>query len=127
MHRFGLEDSKTVTSPMDSSVKLSEYTGQSVKKSRFPYREAVGCLNYLATVSRPDISYVVGTLARYSNNPHEVHWKAVKRVMQYLKYTSDVSLCFGNDTSNKLTGYCDSDYAGQLEERKSTSGYVFLL
>jgi hypothetical protein len=127
LQRFGMEDCKPLKSPMCSLVELDEFNEEKSEEKRFPYREAVGCLNYIATITRPDISYVVSTLARYGNNPQELHWKAVKRVMKYLKGTINVSLCFRKKSSNRLIGYCDSDYAGELKERKSTSGYVFLL
>lgn len=127
LHRFGMEESKPVISPMDPSIKLTDVLQEEkTTNKRFPYREAVGCLNYVAIISRPDISFAVNTLARYSNNPQELHWKAVKRVMKYLKGTIDLSLCFG-ESSDNLIGYCDSDYAGEVEERRSTSGYIFML
>lgn len=127
MHRFGMEDCKFVTSPMDSSVEFTGSCEKENKEERFPYREAIGYLNYIATISRSNISYAVSTLARYSNNPQELHWKAAKRVMKYLKGAIDVSLCFDRKSTNEMIGYCDSDYAGELKKRKSTSGYVFLL
>jgi len=127
LQRFGMEDCKPLKSPMCSLVELDKSNEEKSEEKRFPYREAVGCLNYIATITRPDISYVVGILARYGNDPQELHWKAVKRVMKYLKGTINISLCFRKESSDGLVGYCDSDYAGELEERKSTSGYVFLL
>ncbi|XP_039304387.1 secreted RxLR effector protein 161-like [Solenopsis invicta] len=112
---------------MNSSIESTELKETKDEEKRFPYREATGCLNYIATVSRPDISYAVSKLARYSNDPQQLHWKAVKRVMKYLKGTIDVSLYFHKELSDELIGYCDSDYAGELKERRSTSGYVFLI
>jgi len=126
--RFGMENCKTTTSPVNNSVKLSELKDEEgVTEKRFPYREAVGCLNYIAQISRPDISYVVSNLARFSNNPSEMHWRAAKHAMKYLKGTVSLSLCYNKETQDELIGYCDSDYAGDLMSRKSTSGYVFTL
>ncbi|XP_039302787.1 secreted RxLR effector protein 161-like [Solenopsis invicta] len=123
-----MQDCKPVTSPMDSSVKLMEQKNEEdIIGKRFPYREAVGSLNYIALISRPDISYAVNTLARFSNNPSEVHWRAIKHVMKYLKGTIGFSLCYKGKSEDKLVGYCDSDYAGDLVSRRSTSGYVFML
>lgn len=128
LSRFGMENCKTTTSPMNSSVKLSELQiEEDVAEKRFPYREAVGSLNYIALISRPDISYTVNTLARASNNPTDLHWRAVKHVMKYLKGTIGLSLCYKGQTGGRLIGYCDSDYAGDLEARKSTSGHIFML
>lgn len=126
--RFGMENCKPTKSPMDCSVKLSESKNEEkVIEKRFPYREAVGSLNYVALISRPDISYAVNILARFSNSPSELHWKAVKHVMRYLKSTIKFSLCYSGKAEDELVGYCDSDYAGDLAERKSTSGYIFML
>jgi len=126
--RFGMENCKTTTSPVNNSVKLSELKDEEgVTEKRFPYREAVGCLNYIVQISRPDISYVVSNLARFSNNPSEMHWRAAKHVMKYLKGTVSLSLCYNKETQDELIGYCDSDYAGDLVSRKSTSGYIFTL
>lgn len=128
LQRFGMQDCKTVMTPMDPSVKLTEsLKEEKIVEKRFPYREAIGCLNYIAIVSRPDISFAVNVLARCSNNPQEIHWKATKRVMKYLKGTMNFSLCFSEKSSDELVGFCDSDYAGDEKERKSTSGYVFML
>lgn len=128
LRRFGMENCKTVSTPMNVSVKLSESKNEQViTEKKFPYREAVGCLNYIAQISRPDISYVVSNLARFSNNPSELHWRAAKHLMKYLKGTISLSLCYNGERQDKLVGYCDSDYAGDLEARKSTSGYIFML
>lgn len=72
---------------MDDSVKLSEIGSEpeETTKKSIPFREAMGCLNYIATISRPDVSFAVNALARHSNNPKELHWRTVKKVMRYLK------------------------------------------
>lgn len=127
LRRFGMEDCKTTTSPVNSSINLSELKEEeAITEKRFPYREAVGCLNYIAQISRPDIAYIVGNLARFANNPSETHWRAAKQVMKYLKGTIDLSLCYNGKTQDKLIGYCDSDYAGDPVARRSTSGYIFM-
>lgn len=74
--RFGMENWKPTKSPMDCSIKLSESKNEErVIEKRFSYREAVGSLNYVALISRPDISYAANTLARFSNSMSELHWK----------------------------------------------------
>ena len=81
---------------------------------------------YAMLCTRPDISYAIGMVTRYQSNPGEAHWKAVKRILRYLKGTVDYRLCYqGQDL--QLKGYIDADQGGDLDERKSTSGYVFLL
>ena len=91
-----------------------------------PYASVVGSLMYAMLCTRPDICYAVGLVSRYQSNPGEAHWKAVKRILRYLKGTMDYSLCYqGKDLL--LRGYTNADWAGDVDERKSTSGFIFLL
>ena len=93
---------------------------------KVPYTSAVGSLMYAMMCTRPDICFAVGMVSRYQSNPGPAHWKAVKRILRYLKGTAHYSLCYeGNDL--QLKGYTDADWGGDLDERKSTSGYIFLL
>ena len=91
------------------------------------YREVIGSLIYLMTCTRPDISYSVGLLSRFMQEPKEWHWRFFKRLLRYIKTTRDYSLTYSksNKENKKLIGYTDSDFAGNLEDRKSTSGYLF--
>ncbi|GKA14208.1 hypothetical protein Tco_0693854 [Tanacetum coccineum] len=76
--------------------------------------------------TRPDIAHAVGVVSLYMAEPGRGNWKATKRILRYIKGTSDVALCFG-DSDLIVTGYVDSDYAGDLDGSKSTTGYVFTL
>lgn len=97
-------------------------------KDKFPYREAVGSLMYLAVMTRPDISYAVGVASRDLGEPTSENVLWVKRILRYLRRTTGMKLQFArNSTKLYLNGYCDSDYAGCTETRRSTSGYVFQL
>lgn len=82
---------------------------------------------YLSVNSRPDITYAVGNLARYSSHPTNKHWKALKRVLRYLRGTYDYGILYTKNGDGQLVGYSDADFAGDLNHRKSTSGYVFLV
>ena len=74
--------------------------------------------------TRPDIAHVVGVVSIFLKNPGKEHWEAVKWILRYLRGSSDECLCFG--ASNPiLKGYTDSDMAGDLDNRKSTTGYLF--
>ena len=97
--------------------------------SRTPYLEAIGSLLHLSNLTRCDIAFAVGQASRYSNNPGKAHWNAVKRIIAYLKQTVNFGIMFseGHEECHELFGYCDSDYASDLQTRKSTSGFVFLL
>ena len=126
LERFGLSEANPVSSPLEPTLKLTGSSDCSEERFTGPYREAIGCLNYLSTISRPDITFAVNSLARFSNSPTKTHWSCVKRVIRYLKGTIDFGITFsGSDLS--LVGYCDSDWGGELDERRSTSGYVFSL
>jgi hypothetical protein len=91
-----------------------------------PYREALSCLMYIMVLSRPDIAFVVSQVAQHCKNPGTAHWKGVQRIFSYLHGTSDYGLCFSGNDHDELIGYTDADYAGDLDTRKSTSGYVLI-
>lgn len=78
------------------------------------------------TVTRPDLMYSVSLVSRFMSRPTELHLQAVKRILRYLKGTFDYGIMYKREVSD-LVAYTDSDYAGDLDDRKSTSGYVFLL
>ncbi|XP_073067254.1 secreted RxLR effector protein 161-like [Primulina eburnea] len=91
------------------------------------YASAVGSLMYAQVCTRPDIAFIVGMLGRYQSNPGLDHWKAAKKVMGYLQGTKDYMLMFRRTENLEVIGYSDSDYAGCIDSRKSTSGYIFML
>ena len=82
---------------------------------------------YLMVSTRPDIAAAVGILSRFMENPGRIHWEGVKRVLRYVQGTKDFCLRYESQGSLTITGFCDSDWAGCLDTRKSTGGYVFLL
>jgi len=90
---------------------------------RVPYASAVGSLMYAMVCTRPDIAHAVGTVSRFLSNPGREHWNAVKWILRYLCGTTSLRLCFGGDKPT-LVGYTDSDMAGDIDSRKSTSGYL---
>lgn len=91
-----------------------------------PYKEALGSLIYFYQATRPDIDCAISILSSFAENPGKPHWNAVKRVLRYLKGTKDYKLKFSDSGKLELIGYCDADWAGELDTRRSTSGYVFL-
>ncbi|XP_059222004.1 uncharacterized protein LOC131996385 [Stomoxys calcitrans] len=94
--------------------------------SKVPYMQAIGYLLYAAHLSRPDISYEVNILSRFSTNSGRAHWEAVKHVMRYLKGTATVGLEYKFDVESSVVGYCDADWAGNIDDRQSTTGYIFM-
>ncbi|RVW80130.1 Retrovirus-related Pol polyprotein from transposon TNT 1-94 [Vitis vinifera] len=77
-------------------------------------------------LSRPDIAHAVGVVSRFMSRPGKQHWEAVKWILRYLKGSLDTCLCF-TGASLKLQGYVDADFAGDIDSRKSTTGFVFTL
>jgi hypothetical protein len=94
-----------------------------------PYASVVGSLMYVMVCTRPDISHAVGVLSRYMSTPGKEHWTTVKRVFRYLCGTKDYVICYqgkpGGDSELNVHGFVDVDWAGDLDRRRSTSGYVF--
>ena len=88
------------------------------------YKSLIGCLMYL-TATRPDILYAVSVLSRFMNCAKESHFKAAKRVLRYVKETLNYGMKFSQSQDFKLQGYSDSDWAGSLDDMKSTSGNCF--
>ncbi|CDO77187.1 hypothetical protein BN946_scf184705.g12 [Trametes cinnabarina] len=130
VRRFGLEDAKPVSTPMDPhaalSVAQSPSTPAEIGAMRdVPYREAVGSLMYASLGTRPDITYAVSILSRFSDNPGHAHWVAVHRVLRYLNGTKHLKLTYGA-TSLDLVGYSDAD-GSMHKDRKAISGYAFLI
>ena len=90
------------------------------------YRSMIGSLLYL-TASRPDIAFSVGVCARFQAAPKESHLTAVKRIIRYINGTSDYGIWYSRDSNECLAGYSDADWAGCIDDRKSTSGGCFYL
>jgi hypothetical protein len=126
VHHFGLENGNARVVPLTATVGLSFGAGDPLDTDTYPYRELVGSLMHLAVTVRPDIAFAVGALARYMASPTMVHWQAAKGVLRYLSGTADYGITYGPSKSG-LVGYCDADYAGDIDTRRSTSGYVFVL
>jgi hypothetical protein len=95
--------------------------------TRFPIREAIGCLTYLANATRPDIAYAVNIIARNMEKPTKRLWRAVQQIIKYLSTTPDVGIHYTKDTDLSITGYADSDFAGDSSDRKSSTGWIYKL
>ena len=80
---------------------------------------------YLMVCIRPDISHAVNVVNRYMANPSKEHWNVVKWIFRYLTGTRDFGILFDQRASTEVVGYVDSDYAGDLDSRKSMIGYLF--
>ncbi|KAM7513548.1 hypothetical protein LguiA_003131 [Lonicera macranthoides] len=126
LKKFDMEGAKSMSTPMSSTLKLDkDESGKSVDIKK--YRGMIGSLLYL-TASRPDLAHAVGMVSRYMSNPGKEHWNAVKWVLRYLQGTKSLGIVFERkDGADSVAGFVDSDYTGDLDKRRSTTGYVFTL
>ena len=98
-----------------------------------PYSNVVGSLLYLSITCRPDISYIVSVLSRFMQNPGIQHWEGIKKILRYLKGTTNLGITYGGnkfthgDTKNVLSMFTDSDWAACEDTRRSLSAYVIVL
>ena len=126
--KFGMSDCKSVSTPLAEKQKFTKFA-QTDKPDidNTTYRNLVGSLNYLALSTRPDLSQAAHALGSFLENSKMEHWIAAKNVLRYLKCTKHLNLTFRKATSvdDNLAGYSDSDWAGNIGNRKSTTGFCF--
>ena len=132
LERFGMKDCSPSIAPIVKGDKfhMNQCLRNDLEKEQMcniPYASAVGSMMYAQVCTRPDIAFVVGMLGRYQSNPGLDHWRAAKKVMRYLQGTKDYMLMFRHTDSLEVVGYSDADFAGYVDSRKSTSGYIFML
>ncbi|KAE8684024.1 hypothetical protein F3Y22_tig00111160pilonHSYRG00030 [Hibiscus syriacus] len=133
LERFAMSSAKPVSTPLANHFKLSSEQCPKTDKeaenmAKVPYSNAVGCLMYAMVCTRPDLAHAVSQVCKYMSKPGKQHWDAVKWIFRYLKGTVGHGIVFGSQRDNPLVvGYVDSDYAGDLDNRRSTTGYVFTL
>ncbi|XP_074322806.1 secreted RxLR effector protein 161-like [Apium graveolens] len=120
-----MENCQAVSTPIECGTKLSKFE-ECEKVDPTYFKSLVGSLRYL-TCTRPDILYSVGLISRYMEAPTITHMKAAKKILRYLKGTMDYGLLYHYSNEFKLVGYCDSDWAGDIDDRKSATGYVFFI
>lgn len=126
LSEFGMQDCHSEPTPAVVGQDLTSADTGSKDCDATRYRSIIGKLLFAANTVRADISYVVGVLSRYLKEPKEVHIRAAKRVLRYLKGTADVGLFYqSNNQTTQLQGYCDADWANDKATRKSTTGFVF--
>ena len=92
LEKYGLSDANTVTTPMNTNVKLEKNDQISKAVNSIQYQSMVGSLLHLAGATRPDIAYAIGVVSKYNANPTEAHLTAVKRIFRYLKGTISLKL-----------------------------------
>jgi hypothetical protein len=125
LKRFGMMECNAVKNPIVPGCKVNK-DEDGVKVDETYYKQLVGSLMYL-TATRPDMMFVTCLISRYMAKPTELHLQIAKRALRYLRGTVNFGIQYKKGGSNELLAFTDSDYAGDIEDRKSTSGYVFVL
>jgi hypothetical protein len=125
LERFGQKNAAPVTTPADPHVFLQKTDGFSKPVDRKIYQSIVGSLLFLALTTRPDIQLAVGICARFCSDPNQSHLTAAKRILRYLILTPDLGL-FYSSKSSEIVGYVDADFARDIDDRKSTTGHLFI-
>ena len=137
LNQFNMQNCNPAFTP-EEMFKLSKLEQNEEQIDLKLYQSIVGALMYAAISTRPDIAHAVNMISRYLGNPGEKHLVAAKRILRYIKGTTDIGLTFTSDininlkqnqsSSNiSITGYADADWAGDYDERKSTTGYVIMI
>jgi hypothetical protein len=125
LQKFGMMDCKSMDTPMTTNIrKLRDSDSDPVDPSL--YRQLIGSLIYLVN-TQPDICFVLNTLSQFQVEPRHEHWIATKHVLRYIPGTINYGLRYTASSDRQLHGFIDSDWAGSVEDRKSTSGMCFIL
>lgn len=110
---------------MECGIKLTRFEdGEKFNPTSF--KSSIGSLRYV-TCTRPDILYGVGLVSLYMEAPTPTHLKEAKRICCYVKDTIDYGLFYSPSNTFKLMGYCDSDWASDIDDRKSTTRFAFFM
>ncbi|XP_057833780.2 secreted RxLR effector protein 161-like [Cryptomeria japonica] len=120
-----MQDWKHASTPMEKGLKLTAKS-ISLVVNESAFRQLVGSLIYL-TATRPGLSFAVNYISRFLTAPKVDHWVAVKHVLRYVKDTSHFGLMYSRSHNPRLVGFTDSNWASFVDDKKSTSGYVFSL
>jgi len=125
--RVGMHNCKPVSTPLSTSEKLSIEEGEKlVQEDSTRFRSIVGALQYL-TLTRPDLSFPVNKVCQFLHAPTTCHWTAVKRILRYLQYTAGTGLKIERCKSMMVSAFSDADWAGNFDDRRSTSGFAVFL
>jgi hypothetical protein len=120
---------RRVETPLDPGTKLSK--GANIVEDKagnaFPYREIVGSLNYLAQCTRPDLTFAVSYLSKFSNCHTEAHHRAVMHVLRYLNHTSEEGVSYSRHFSMHTYGLSDATWGSDVDNSRSISGYIFFM
>jgi hypothetical protein len=127
LEKAGMSDCKSAPTPLSSTEPLTLFDGDLLGPADSTiYRSIVGGLQYL-TLTRPDLSFAVNKVCQYLHAPTTVHWTAVKRILRYIKDTLNIGTTFQKSSSTLLSAFSDADWAGCLDDRRSTGGFAIFV
>ena len=127
LERFQMDQCKPSRTPVDLNLKIQTAQNGDEEVDQRIYRSLVGSLLYLAKQTRPDIMFTVNILSRHMNAPTKQHWMCGKRLLRYLQGSKGLKLTYTKEASYDLVGESDADWSGDVNDRKSTTGYYFKL
>ncbi|KAL4089751.1 hypothetical protein QTP88_024723 [Uroleucon formosanum] len=125
INKFNMLEAKELSIPIDKSHTIEQKEDSVILSEEIAYRQAVGSLLFLSQVTRPDIAYAVNFASRFLAKPTKAHWNLIKQIIRYIKRTFNYGLYFNNNTQISLEIFSDADYAGDIQTRHLTSGYLF--
>jgi hypothetical protein len=127
LHRVSMENCRPTSTPLNVTEHLSREIGTFLSdEDSHRYRSVVGGLQYL-TLTRPDISFAVNKVCQFLSQPTDVHWESVKRILRYVKGTLSTGLLFRKSASTGISVFTDADWAGCVDDRRSTGGYAIFV
>ena len=127
LERFQMDQCKPSRTPADLNLKLQTAQNGDEEVDQRIYRSLVGSLLYLAKQTKPDIMFTVNILSRHMNAPTNQHWMCRKRLLRYLQGSKGLKLNYTKEASYDLVEESDADWSGDVNDRKSTTGYYFKL
>ncbi|KAK2577584.1 hypothetical protein KPH14_000901, partial [Odynerus spinipes] len=123
LNKYNMNYANPVSTPMEQGLKLND---EKESTQKLPFRELLGSLMYLAMATRPDIAYAVSHLSQFNNCFGKIHWNAAKRILRYLKGTTNYGLTY-KANKEPIVGYVDADWGGSTKDRRSYTGFVYIL
>jgi len=132
LESFGMAEAKSHSTLLPPEITLSikdspETQDKADEIKGVPYHEALGLLMWLQVATHPDLSYTVNLLLCFAHNPRQAHWNVLKHALSYVKGTLDYGITYFCNSSFYPFGYINSDYAGDVDRRKSTEGHMFFV
>ena len=128
LNKFHLDKAHAANTPMKETAFLEQKTeGEASPSEKKRYQGMTGSLMFSMVETRPDIAFATSVASRFAKNPGHQHTEAVKTILRYLKGSNERGITYGGQSKLLVEGYSDSDWAGDKESRKSTSGFIFML